>query len=278
MSDPMTLPPGVEALRARLGVELTDCAGLLHALAHRSYCSEHPEAESNERLEFLGDSVLGLVVTDHLYRSYPDLPEGELAKIRASVVNAEVLADVARAIGLGAALRLGRGEDASGGREKTSILADTLEAVIAAVYLDAGWSAAEAMVMDLLGEHVAAAAAGPGGCDYKSLLQELSARRFERLPRYQVRDEGPDHAKRFFAVVSVDGTPRGDGEGRSKKRAEQMAARVAWAELSSGDDVGTEPAADIQTDTDTDAGTEPSSDTDTIATTNRAGRHDARTT
>lgn len=274
MSDPMTLPPGVEALRTRLGVELVDCAVLAHALSHRSYCSEHPEAESNERLEFLGDSVLGLVVTDHLYRSYPDLPEGELAKIRASVVNAEVLADVARAIGLGAALRLGRGEDASGGREKTSILADTLEAVIAAVYLDAGWSVTEAMVMDLLGEHVAAAAAGPGGCDYKSLLQELSARRFERLPRYQVRDEGPDHAKRFFAVVSVDGTPRGEGEGRSKKRAEQMAARVAWAELSSGD----EPAADIPTDTDADAGTEPSSDTDTIATTNRAGRHDAGTT
>ncbi|HZJ27045.1 MAG TPA: ribonuclease III [Acidimicrobiia bacterium] len=232
MKQPITLPPGAEALQVRLAVELSDPAGLLHALSHRSYCAEHAETESNERLEFLGDSVLGLVVTDHLYRAYPAQPEGELAKIRAAVVNTEVLAEVARAIELGDALRLGKGEDASGGREKTSILADTLEAVIAAIYLDAGWSVTERVVMDLVGRYIDIAAARPGDCDYKSLLQELAARRFERLPRYQVRDEGPDHAKHFFAVVLVDGEPRGEGEGRSKKRAEQMAAHAAWATLS----------------------------------------------
>ena len=186
---------------------------------------------SNERLEFLGDAVLGLIVTDHIFLTYPDLPEGELAKVRATVVSAATLAEVAAELELGDAILLGKGEDASGGREKPSILADALEAVIGAVYLDGGWSAASDLVLGLLGERIAGAAAGPGGQDYKTRLQELAARHFEELPRYDVADEGPDHAKRFFATVFIAGASRGVGEGRSKKQAEQAAARAAWAAL-----------------------------------------------
>ena len=201
-------------------------------MAHRSWCAETPGEGSNERLEFLGDAVLGLVVTDHLYRTYPDLPEGELAKVRASVVNSEALAEVASELGLGPALLLGKGEDSSGGREKPSILADAMEAVIGAVYLDGGWDAASELIMHLLGERIEEGAAGPGGQDFKTRLQELAARQFDQLPRYEVTDEGPDHAKRFFASVLVGGVRRGRGEGRSKKQAEQQAAREAWHELS----------------------------------------------
>jgi ribonuclease-3 len=194
---------------------------------------------SNERLEFLGDAVLGLVVTDHIFRTYPDLPEGELAKVRATVVSAAALAEVALELELGDALLLGKGEDASGGREKPSILADATEAVIGAVYLDGGWPAAADLVLGLLGDRIAAAAAGPGGQDYKTRLQELAARELESLPEYVVVDEGPDHAKRFFATVLLNGEQHGAGEGRSKKQAEQAAARVAWeslARMPAGDD------------------------------------------
>jgi ribonuclease-3 len=218
----------------RLGWTFRDPQQLDQALAHRSWCAEHPEDASNERLEFLGDAVLGLVVTDHVFVTFPLLQEGELAKVRASVVNAEVLAEVAVEVALGPCLRLGKGEDASGGRQKTSILADAMEAVIAAVYLDGGMDAARATVMRLFQQRIADAADGPGGDDYKTRLQELAAQRFERLPRYQVRDEGPDHAKRFFATVVLGGEPRGQGEGGSKKQAEQAAARDAWLWLSRG--------------------------------------------
>jgi len=215
-----------------LGWSFCDEPLLAQALAHRSWCAEHPEAASNERLEFLGDAVLGIIVTDHVFRTYPLLQEGHLAKVRASVVNADVLAEMALKIELGPCLRLGKGEDASGGREKTSILSDALEAIIAAVYLDGGLEAARTVVMDLFGERIADAASGPGGDDYKTRLQELAAQRFEKLPRYQVSDEGPDHAKRFFATVLIGGAPRGTGEGGSKKQAEQAAARAAWRWLS----------------------------------------------
>jgi ribonuclease-3 len=171
--------------------------------------------------------------------TYPDLPEGELAKVRASVVNAGVLAELAVELHLGTALLLGKGEDQSGGREKPSILADAMEAVIGAVYLDRGWDGAQRLVMGLLGDRISEAAAGPGGQDYKTRLQELAARRFDELPRYQVVDDGPDHAKRFFATVFVGGEPRGAGEGRSKKQAEQAAAREAWQTLQ------TEPRVDV---------------------------------
>ena len=200
-------------------------------MRHRSWCAENPGETSNERLEFLGDAVLGLVVTDFIYRTYAELPEGELAKLRASVVNSEALADVALDAGVGEALLLGRGENLSGGREKPSILADAMEAVIGAVYLDGGWDEAERLVMGLLSDRITEAAAGPGGQDYKTRLQELASRLGGPLPRYEVDDEGPDHAKRFFANVSVGGLVTGQGEGRSKKQAEQAAARAAWRRL-----------------------------------------------
>jgi ribonuclease III len=175
--------------------------------------------------------VLGLVVTDHIFRTYADLPEGELAKVRAAVVNSGVLAEVAASVELGDALLLGRGEDLSGGREKPSILADSMEAVIGAVYLDGGWAAAAELVMSLLADRITEAAAGPGGQDFKTRLQELASRRSEPLPRYDVQDEGPDHAKRFYATVYLGSQPAGSGEGRSKKQAEQAAARSAWEVL-----------------------------------------------
>ncbi len=209
-------------------------------MAHRSWCAEVPDEDSNERLEFLGDAVLGLVVTDHLYRAYPALPEGQLAKARASVVDAATLAEVASSLGLGDGLLLGKGEDATGGRDKSSILADAMEAVIGAVYLDGGWEAASAFVLDLLAERIADAALGPGGQDFKTRLQEMAVRAFDQLPRYEVSFEGPDHARRFFAVVYLDDAARGQGQGRSKKEAEQAAARAAWDELGA---LGTSPHA-----------------------------------
>jgi ribonuclease III len=217
-----------------LGYEFVDEALLRRSLAHRSWCAEHGEV-SNERLEFLGDAVLGLAVTNHIYRKYPDLPEGDLAKLRASVVNATSLAEVASEIGLGDRLLLGKGEAATGGREKPSILSDALEAVIGAVYLDGGWDPAEELVLRLLDERIADDALGPGGGDYKTRLQELVARRFEQLPSYRVRGDGPDHAKSFVAEVFIAGISRGMGEGRSKKQAEQAAARIAWHAFDSGE-------------------------------------------
>jgi len=215
-----------------LGRDFLDGELLVCALAHRSWCAERPGHPSNERLEFLGDAVLGLVVTDFLFRTYPDLPEGQLAQVRASVVNAEALAEIAEEMEIGPALRLGKGEDASGGREKPSILSDAMEAVIGAVYIDGGWDAAAELVMRLLRTRIVDGAAGPGGHDFKTRLQELSARLYDELPRYRHVCEGPDHAKRFSATVSVDGIPIGRGEGRSKKQAEQAAARMAWRRLS----------------------------------------------
>jgi ribonuclease-3 len=220
-----------DELAGRLGWSVVDGDLLLRSLAHRSWCAENPGTGSNERLEFLGDAVLGLVVTDHLYRTYPDMPEGELAKVRASVVNSAALAELAAELEIGNALLLGKGEDQSGGRQKPSILADAMEALIGAVYLDQGWTASETMVMRLLGDRIESAAAGPGGQDYKTRLQELCARLYDQLPVYLVSDEGPDHAKLFHAVVHVRGQPRGDGRGRSKKQAEQAAAKVAWESL-----------------------------------------------
>ena len=174
--------------------------------------------------------------------------------MRASVVNSASLAEVAAELEVGWSLMLGKGEDQSGGREKPSILADATEALIGAVYIDRGWGAAESVVMSLFGTRIEAAAAGPGGQDYKTRLQELSARIFDQLPRYSVRDEGPDHAKSFEATVYLQGSARGSGWGRSKKQAEQAAARVAWQQLlapagdgpvgASGDDGPVGPSAD----------------------------------
>lgn len=198
------------------------------ALTHRSYCAENPSNEPNERMEFLGDSVLGLVVTDHIYRTYNQLPEGQLAKLRASVVNTATLADLARDIGLGPLLRLGKGEDLSGGRDKESILADALEAVFGAVYVDGGFQRAREVILAHTDEAIVEAAAQPGRKDYKTQLQELTARLALGSPVYEIDGTGPDHDKRFTAVTFIDGVARGQGDGTSKKRAEQVAARSAY--------------------------------------------------
>jgi ribonuclease III len=187
--------------------------------------------------------VLGLVVTAHVYRRFPDMPEGELAKVRASVVSAATLAELGLEVGVGPVLLLGKGEDTSGGRSKPSILADAMEAVIGAAYLELGWNAAETLVLSLLADRIDQAAEGPGGHDYKTQLQELAARLFEELPVYDLRDEGPDHAKRFYAVVSLAGHTAGAGEGRSKKEAEQAAARGAFEHLSPDPELPPPPAA-----------------------------------
>ena len=205
---------------------------LAPALVHRSWCAENLGHDSNERLEFLGDAVLGVIITDHAYHAYPALSEGELTDVRKAVVNAGTLAEVADELDLGRHLLLGKGEEQSGGREKPSILADALEAILGAVYVSAGMKAAHELVLRLLGARVAEAhAGGPGGQDYKSRLQELAARHFDDAPRYETLAEGPDHARRFHVTVSVAGVPRGTGDGRSKKQAEQVAARDAYTTL-----------------------------------------------
>ena len=224
--------PHLDELAGRLGVNIDDPDVLAPALVHRSWCAENPGHESNERLEFLGDAVLGLIITDHAFHAYTTLSEGELTDVRKAVVNAVTLAEVADELNLGDHLLLGKGEEQSGGREKPSILADALEAVLGAVYVSAGTEEAHDLVLRLLGARVAEAhAGGPGGQDYKSRLQELAARHFDEAPRYETLAEGPDHARRFHVTVAVAGVPRGTGEGRSKKQAEQVAARDAYATL-----------------------------------------------
>ena len=220
----------------RLGHRFADPGLLAEALTHRSWCAEF-EGRSNERLEFLGDAVLGLAVATRLFGEHPDLPEGELAKIRSSVVSAGALADVGRRIGLGDVLRLGRGEAASGGADKESILSDAMEAVIGAVFLDGGEASAFRLVDDLFADALDRAAEEPGLHDHKTRLQELVARHFPEQPAYRLHAEGPDHDKRFHAVVEVDGRTWGPGTGTSKKRAEQDAARLAWVDLCHLDDL-----------------------------------------
>jgi ribonuclease-3 len=221
-----------------LGVELP--GGLLAlALTHRSYAYEHGGLPTNERLEFLGDSVLGLVVTDELYRRHPDLPEGRLAKLRASVVNMTSLAGVARRMGaggLGPHLLLGRGEETTGGREKDSILADAVEALIGAVHVGLGLDAAGGIVHRLFDPLLDQAATRGAGLDWKTSLQELGARLGLGAPNYVVEDTGPDHAKTFTAAVVLAGAVHGRGAGRTKKAAEQEAAEAAWRALSDGVD------------------------------------------
>ncbi len=195
------------------------------ALTHRSFAFERGDIPHNERLEFLGDAVLGLVVTDMIYAWYPHLPEGEMAKLRASTVNTAVLADAARRIGLGDFVFLGKGEDLSGGRLKQSILADAYEAVLAAVYLDSGIEPVRALIERSLADHIRDHVERGVVRDFKTNLQEKSAQITGELPEYKVSSSGPDHEKRFRAEVFVSGKSIGSGEGRSKKEAEQAAAK-----------------------------------------------------
>jgi ribonuclease III len=218
-------------LRHVLGVPIMP-KSLERALTHRSYAYENGGLPTNERLEFLGDSVLGLVVTDTLFRGYPKMPEGQLAKLRAAVVQMGALADVARELSLGSYIRLGRGEEVTGGRDKSSILADTLEAVIGAVYIDCGLDEASALVHRLFDPVIDRSAGLGAGLDWKTSLQELTASQVLGVPDYQVEESGPDHQKSFRAVVKVGGRALGSGTGRSKKVAEQHAAEAAWNTIS----------------------------------------------
>jgi ribonuclease-3 len=222
--------PPLSDLAARLEVGI-DPDLLERAVTHRSYAYENGGLPTNERLEFLGDSVLGLVVTDTLYRTHPDLPEGQLAKLRAAVVNAKALAGIGRELGLGQHLLLGRGEETTGGRDKSSIVADTVEAVLGAVYLDLGLEVATTVIHRLFDPLIAESAGLGAGLDWKTSLQELCAAQSLGVPEYVVDESGPDHMKSFTARVRVGDALYGDGRGGSKKEAEQEAASTAYAEL-----------------------------------------------
>jgi ribonuclease III len=223
-ADPAAL---LGALGAEFDPELLDLA-----LTHRSYAYENGGLPTNERLEFLGDSVLGVIVTEALYTRHPDLPEGQLAKLRAAIVNSRALASLARQLDIGAYLKLGRGEEISGGRDKSSILADAVEAVIGAFYLDRGTDATRELVLRLFAELLDDAASLGAGLDWKTSLQELAASLSLGIPEYTVIESGPDHEKYFEATARLSGEAVGEGTGRSKKEAEQRAAEQAWTSLS----------------------------------------------
>ena len=201
------------------------------ALTHRSHAYESGATETNERLEFLGDSVLGLVVTEELYRRYPDLDESRLSPLRSGIVNMRALADVARTLELGQYMRLGKGEETTGGRDKNSLLADALEALIGAIYLEVGFTRCAEAVVRLIETTIASAMAQGSGLDGKTALQELLASIGRGVPEYLVSESGPDHDKDFTAIAMVGDVAIADGSGKSKREAEQAAARTAYAIL-----------------------------------------------
>lgn len=207
---------------------------LVLALTHRSFAYENGGLPTNERLEFLGDSVLGLVVTDRLYRDHPGLPEGALAKMRASCVSQRALAIVARELGLGAYILLGKGEIATGGNDKDSILCDGLEALFGAIYLAHGIEVARDVILRLVGPSLVAASTAGNALDWKTAVQETCSIMGLPSPVYDVVGVGPDHARVFTATLLIDGIPRGTGTGSSKKVAEQEAAEAAHASLAAG--------------------------------------------
>jgi ribonuclease III len=229
-----------QALLDALGVDLPEGA-LELALTHRSYAYEHGGLPTNERLEFLGDAVLGLTITDELYHRHPDSSEGDLAKLRASVVNTLALAEVARTLtegGLGSHLLLGRGEANTGGADKSSILADGMESLLGAIYIEHGITVAREVILRLFGPLLDTAPTLGAGLDWKTSLQELTAARGLGAPSYLVTSTGPDHDKEFTAVVVVMETEYGSGVGRSKKEAEQKAAAATWKTLEVMDAAG----------------------------------------
>lgn len=222
------IPPAALAnLTQKLGHDFADRNLLGQSLTHRSWCAEHAGFQSNERLEFLGDAVLGMVVTAAIFSRHSDAGEGQLSRIRASVVCAPALAEMAMDLDLGSALLLGKGEDQSGGRQRPSILADAMEAVIGAVFIDGGMVAAEAVVSELVASRLDDA----GIPDDKSRLHQRVAQEHDGQIRYEITGEGPEHSKTFRAVVYLDEEPFGTGSGGSKKQAEQAAAREAWRKL-----------------------------------------------
>ena len=229
----MTPASPADSAPSPLKYQFINAALLTEALTHKSHVNErkNPDRKHNERLEFLGDAVLSLIISDHLATQYPQLSEGALSKLKAKLVSETALANAARRLDFGARLQLGWGEELSKGREKKSLLADALEAVIAAIYLDGGLEASRTFTLDVLGEElrqIESQQATPGGDDYKTQFQEWCQKRYEILPCYvTVRESGPDHHKLFEVEVQVDGKVVGAGQGHSKKEAEQMAAQQA---------------------------------------------------
>ena len=217
-------------LEQRLGLPI-DPVLLEQALTHRSFSYENGHCPTNERLEFLGDSVLGVVVTNTLYHTHPDLPEGQLAKFRSHVVSAKALAAVGRDLALGDFLRLGKGEEATGGRDKSSILADAMEALLGAVYLDHDLETVADLIHRLFDRLIEASAGLGAGLDWKTSLQELTAEHSLGVPVYLVEEEGPEHDKSFTARVRVGDKDYASGQGRSKKLAEQIAAEHAYSAI-----------------------------------------------
>ncbi|GIJ28370.1 hypothetical protein Vqi01_35320 [Micromonospora qiuiae] len=245
MSNDKRRQPSIGHLEAAFGVSM-DPELLERALTHRSYAYENGGLPTNERLEFLGDSVLGVVITTALFHNHPDLPEGQLAKLRASVVNMRALADVARGLGpegLGPYLLLGKGEETTGGRDKASILADTLEALLGAIYLQYGLDTAANVIHRLFDPLMAESAGRGAALDWKTSLQELTAALGLGVPEYRIEGTGPDHLKTFTAWVVVAGNRYGGAEGRSKKEAEQRAAESAWRTLTDQAEATTAPPA-----------------------------------
>jgi ribonuclease-3 len=219
------------AFDEKLGVSISP-ERLKLALTHRSYAYEFGGLPTNERLEFLGDSVLGLVVTEELYERFPDLDESRLSPLRSGVVNMRALASIARSLELGSALLIGKGEELTGGRDKNSILADAFEALVGAIYLDLGFEACRKVILNLMNEVIEEAISRGSGLDGKTALQELVAAAGWPAPEYRVTESGPDHDKSFEAVAIVNGSAYKSGSGKSKREAEQEAARLAYEELS----------------------------------------------
>lgn len=224
--------PDVRGLEDSLGYAFDDPSILARALTHTSFRAEQPDVEAdNQRLEYLGDAVVGFVVADALFRRYPEVDEGQLSKWRSRLVRRSALVEVAGRIGLSGHLRLGEAEERTGGRRRESVLADAYEAVLAAVYLDGGFERAREVVTDLHAEEIERAAEG-GAVDHKSRLQEISQAKYGRKPDYRIADDrGPAHDKTFVAEVAVSGEIRGRGVGGSKKEAEQAAAGEALEEI-----------------------------------------------
>lgn len=218
-------------LTARIGIELPETL-LKQSLTHRSFAYENSLEETNERLEFLGDSVLGIVITEELYQKYPQAAEGELAKLRAAIVNARALADVARDIGLGEFLMLGKGEEITGGRDKSSILADSLEAVLGAIYLSHGLDKTAKVILKLFSSIIENSVDLGAALDWKTSLSEVMFSKKLGSADYLISEAGPDHDKQFTAKVIVNGQEFGTGTGKSKKTAEQNAAKEAFEKLS----------------------------------------------
>ncbi len=219
-------------IEQRIGVRFSDPELLERALTHKSYANENRVPYHNERMEFLGDSVLNLIVSEYLMNACPASTEGDLSRLRAAVVSEPALAGIARTLGLGAYILLGRGEEQTGGRDKDSLLADGLEALIASIYLDAGKDEAQAFVLRFFEELIKKTCSSRSTLDYKTEIQELCQERLKQLPEYRIVSEtGPDHQKQFAVEVWIKGGLAGRGMGKSKKEAEQRAAKEALEKL-----------------------------------------------